>query len=71
MGVVTEALHELLGGLMQHGVLRDLRNEIPVLGFVRKLAVQDQIRGLEESAVLSQFLDGVARYWRMPRSPSM
>ena len=58
--VVLEALHELLDVLVQHRVERDLARPRLLLRRGRQLAEQDQVRGLEEVALLGELLDRIA-----------
>ena len=60
MGVVAEAIDEVLGGFMQHGVMRDLPGPVLVLLRRRQLAEEQQIRHLKIGAMLGQGLDVVA-----------
>ena len=60
MGVVGEALHELLDVLVHHGVHGDLVGPRLQLVGGRQLAEQDQIGGLEERALVGELLDRVA-----------
>ena len=60
MGVVAETLHELLGGFVQHGVMRDLVDPSPSARCAGQFAKQQQIGNLKISAVLGQHFDGIA-----------
>ena len=57
---VAEALHELLGGFVQHGVVRDVVD--PVLQFFLggQFAEEQQVGDFQERAVLGQNFDGIA-----------
>ncbi len=60
VGVVGEALHELLDVLVHHGVHGDLVGPRLQLVGGGQLAEQQQVGGLEEVALLGQLLDRVA-----------
>ena len=60
MGVAPEALVEPAHLLVHHGVAGDTVVEIGLLRGGRKLAVEQEVAGLEEIAVLRQLLDGKA-----------
>ncbi len=60
MGVAAEALEEAVHLVMHHGVARDAVIEIGLLGRGRQLAVEEQVAGLEEIAVLGELLDRIA-----------
>jgi hypothetical protein len=59
MGVVGEALHELLDVLVDHGVHRDLMRPVRELARRRQFAEEDQVRGFEIGALLGELLDGI------------
>ena len=58
--VVAEALHQRLDVLVHERVERDLVHPLLVLLLGGELAVDEQVRDLEERGVLGQLLDGVA-----------
>ena len=60
MRVAPEALEEPAHLLVHHGVARDAIVEVRLLGGGRQFAVEQQIAGLEEVAVLGQLLDRIA-----------
>jgi hypothetical protein len=60
MGVAAEALEEAGHLLVHHGVARDAAVEIGLLGRGRQLAVEQQVAGLEEVAVLGELVDRIA-----------
>ena len=60
MRVAPEALEEAAHLLMHHGVARDAVVEVGLLRRGRQFAVQQQVAGLQEVAVLGQLLDRVA-----------
>src|SRR6185437_7207078 len=60
VGVMVEAVDELLDVLVNDRVVRDLVDPAVQLGGRRKLPVEEQIRGLEERALLGELLDRVA-----------
>ena len=60
MRVAAEALEEARHLVMDHGVARDGVVELSLLSGGGELPVKQQIAGLEEIAVISQLLDGVA-----------
>ena len=60
MRVAAEAREEPVHLLVHHGVARDAVVEIGLLGGGRQLAVEQQVAGLEEVAVLGELLDRVA-----------
>ncbi len=57
MGVAPEALEKAAHLLMHHGVARDAVIEVGLLRRRRQLAVQQQVAGLQEVAVLGDLLD--------------
>ncbi len=59
MGVVAEALHELLDRRMQHGVVSDLIDPARELGLGGELAKKQEVRHLQESALRGQRFNGV------------
>ena len=60
VGVVAEALHEVLDVLVHERVDRDLVDPLLELGLGRQLAVDQQVGDLEVGRVLAQLLDRVA-----------
>jgi hypothetical protein len=60
MGVVVEAVDELLDVLVHVGVLGDLVRPGRRLALVGQLAVQQQPRHVQEGRVLGQLVDGIA-----------
>ncbi len=60
MRVVVEAVQEVLERLMHHRVMRDFVVERRELVRRRQLAVDQQIRDLEEARLLGQLLDRIA-----------
>ena len=60
MRVVAETVDEVLGGLVQHGVMRDLPRPVLVLLRGRQFAVEQQVSDLQVGAMLGQGLDVVA-----------
>ena len=60
MRVAAEALEEPVHLLVHHGVARDAVVEIGLLRRGRQLAVEQQVAGLEEVAVLGELLDRIA-----------
>ena len=60
MRVAAEATQEELHLLVDHGVLGHTVLEVGLLLFVGQLAVQQQVAGFEEVAILGQLLDGIA-----------
>ena len=60
MRVAAEALEEPRHLLVHHGVARDAIVEIGLLRGGRQLAVEQQVAGLEEVAVLGELLDRIA-----------
>jgi hypothetical protein len=60
VGVVLEAVHQLLDVLVQHRVERDLRRPLLQLRRRGQLAEDDEIRRLEIGRTLGQLLDRVA-----------
>jgi hypothetical protein len=58
--VVLETLHQLLDVLVEHRMEGDLAGPVVELAGRRQLAEEDEVRGLEERAVLGQLLDWVA-----------
>jgi len=59
MGVVVEAVHELLDVLVDHGVAQHFA--VPIVQFVRgrQFAVQQQEGHLEKRAVLGELFDRI------------
>ena len=60
MGIVTKTLQEFLGGLVQHGVVSDVGDEILQFRRGGQLAVQHQIGDFKKAALLRQLVDGIA-----------
>ena len=60
MGVAPEAGKEPAHLLMDHRVIGDAMVEIGLLRGCRQLAVEKQVAGLEEVAVLRELLDRIA-----------
>jgi hypothetical protein len=60
VGVHREAVEEPLELLVEQGVLPDALLPIGQLDGRRELAVDEQVRGLEEGRLLGQLLDRVA-----------
>ncbi len=60
VGVVAEALHEVLDVLVHERVDRDLVHPVGQLSLRRQRAVDDQVGDLEVGGVLAQLLDRVA-----------
>ena len=60
MGITTEATQEEGHLLMHHGVHGDSAFELSVLLCIRKLAIQQQVTGLDEIAMIGQLVDRVA-----------
>ena len=60
MRVAPEALEEAAHLLVHHGVAGDAIVEVGLLRGGRQLAVEQQVAGLEEVAVLGQLLDRIA-----------
>ena len=60
MGVAAKALEEAVHLVVHHRVARDPVVEIRLLGRGRQLAVEQEIAGLEEVAMLGELLDRVA-----------
>ena len=60
MRVAAEALEEPAHLLVHHGVAGDAVVEIGLLGRGRQFAVEQQVAGLEEVAVLGELLDRIA-----------
>src|SRR3954447_1545247 len=67
MRVVTEAGEEVPQVLVEQRVLRDPRLEVVELGLGRKLAVDQQVRRLEEARLLGKLVDRVAAVAQDPR----
>jgi hypothetical protein len=59
VGVVVEALHELLEVLVDPGVVGDVVDPAVHLGERRQLAVEHQVGDLEVVGALRQLLDGI------------
>src|ERR1035438_5467997 len=66
VGVVPEALHELLDVLVEVRVHRDVLSEVLQLGCRRELALQKEPRDLEERRLLGQLLDRVTPVFEDP-----
>ena len=60
MGITTEATQEEGHLLMHHGVHGDSAFELSVLLCIRKLAIQQQVTGLDEISMIGQLVDRVA-----------
>src|SRR5262245_52061227 len=60
MGVASKALIEPAHLLVHHGVMGDTIVEVGLLGGSGKLAVEQEVAGLEKVAVLGQLLDRVS-----------
>ena len=60
MSVTTEAVEETVHLVMDHRVAGDAILELGLLRGGRQLAIQEQVAGLEEIAVLSKLIDWVA-----------
>ena len=60
MRVAAEALEEAAHLLVHHGVMHDAIDEIGLLRRGRQLAVEQEIAGLEEVAVLGEIGDRIA-----------
>ena len=60
MRVAAEALEEAAHLLMHHGVARDAVVEVGFLRWRRQFAIEQQVTGLEEVAVLGELLDRIA-----------
>ena len=60
MRVAAEALEEPGHLLVHHGVARDAVVEVGLLRRGRQFAVEQQVAGLEEVAVLGELLDRIA-----------
>ncbi len=60
VGVVAEAVHEVLDVLVDVGVVRDLVDPLVQLVLGRKLTVVQEVSHLEVGGVLAQLLDGDA-----------
>ena len=60
MGIVAETFHEFLGGLVQHGVVRDVVDPVFQLFLSGQLAEQQQVRNFQKGAVLGEYFDGIA-----------
>jgi hypothetical protein len=61
VGVVPEAVHEVLDVLVDVGVVRDLIDPLVVLVFGRQVTVDQEVRHLQISGLLAQLLD-----WNAP-----
>src|ERR1700723_2773528 len=59
MGVVMKTIEKLLNALVNEGVMRNVVGPIRELRLVGKLAVKNQVGGLDVSAFFSEFLDGI------------
>ena len=59
MRVVAKALHELLGGFVEHGVMRDVMHPTLQLTLGGQFAVQKQIGDFEICAVFGENFDGI------------
>jgi hypothetical protein len=71
MGIMVEAIDELLDILVHERVVGDLVSPRCRLILARKLAVQEQIGDVQEGCLPGQFLDRVTAVAQDPRSPSM
>ena len=60
MRVVTEAIDEVLDGLVQHGVEGDVVHPFPFTLVIGELAVEQQISDLEEGAIFGQVVDVIS-----------
>src|SRR5205807_10670706 len=60
VGVVVEPVDEFLDALVDDRVVRDVVDPRVELRRRRQLAVEQQVRGLEEGALLGELLDGIA-----------
>ena len=60
MGIAPEALEEAVHLVMHHRMARDPVIEVGLLGRGRQFAVEQEIAGLEEVAMLGELLDRVA-----------
>src|ERR1700730_15411813 len=60
MGVVMKTIEKLFNALVNEGVMRNVVGPIRELRLVGKLAVKNQVGGLDVSAFFSEFLDGIA-----------
>ena len=60
MSVAAEALEKAAHLLVHHRVMGHAIDEVDFLGGCRKLAVEEQIAGLQKIAVLRQILDRIA-----------
>ena len=60
MGVAAEALEEAAHLLVDHGVVGHAIDEVGLLRGGRQLAVEQQVAGFEEVAVLGQIVDRIA-----------
>ena len=60
VGVAAEALEEAAHLLVDHGVMGDAVVEVGLLRGGRQFAVEQQVAGLEEVAVLGEVLDRIA-----------
>jgi hypothetical protein len=69
MGIVVEAVKDLLHVFVHDGVMRDAMDPIVVLRFGRELPVHQQVRHLHVVALLCQLLDGIAPIAEDPALP--
>jgi hypothetical protein len=60
VGVVPEAVHEVLYVLVDVGVVRDLIDPLVVLVLARQVAVDQEVRNLQIGRLLAELLDGDA-----------
>ncbi len=67
MGVVAEALEELLEVLVNEGVMGDVVGPTVKLRPGRQLAEDEQVGDLEEGRALAELLDRVAAVFEDPR----
>ena len=66
VGIVPKALHELLHGLVQHGVVGDLVDPVVELAGRRQFAKQNQVGNFKKRAMLGQLLNGIAAILQNP-----
>jgi hypothetical protein len=59
MGIVVEAVDELLDVLVDERVVSDLLDPLLGLGLVGQLAIDQQMGDVEETAVLGEFFDRI------------
>ena len=66
VSIVMEAIHELLGVFVNHGVACHLIYKFSQLRLSGQFPVDQQVSRFQEAAVFSQILDGVAAITQNP-----